>query len=152
MSSDPTDTYVHEKAVCWDPCWIGPKTWIGANVSIGRFSEVSHSTIGAGTRIQSGAKIYDATVSENVFIGPNVVICNVKRPKTDGTGIRDSVVVLDGAVIGAGSVIIPGVVIGEDAFVGAGSVVTRNVRPRTVVYGNPAQERGPWPPYGEQEP
>jgi maltose O-acetyltransferase len=41
--------------------------------------------------------------------------------------------------IGVGAILLPGVCIGEDAIVGAGSVVTRDVAPRTVVAGNPAE-------------
>ena len=41
--------------------------------------------------------------------------------------------------IGARSVILPGVQIGDECIVGTGSVVTKNVPPRCVVAGNPAQ-------------
>jgi maltose O-acetyltransferase len=40
--------------------------------------------------------------------------------------------------VGVGAILLPGVRIGDDAIVGAGSVVTRDVPPRTVVAGNPA--------------
>jgi len=36
-------------------------------------------------------------------------------------------------------VILPGVVIGDGAVIAAGSVVTSNVAPRTLVAGNPAK-------------
>ncbi len=51
-----------------------------------------------------------------------------------------------GAWIGARSIILKGVTIGAGSVVGMGSVVTRDVRPRTVVAGNPAvfiREIGP---------
>jgi UDP-2-acetamido-3-amino-2,3-dideoxy-glucuronate N-acetyltransferase len=44
--------------------------------------------------------------------------------------------------VGANSTIICGVRLGEYAFIGAGSVVTRNVAPYALVYGNPARPRG----------
>lgn len=44
-----------------------------------------------------------------------------------------------GAFIGLRSIILPGVTVGEDAVIGAGSVVTRDVKPRSVVAGNPAK-------------
>lgn len=47
-----------------------------------------------------------------------------------------------GAAIGAGSVIICGITIGEFALVGAGSVVTRDVPPYALVFGNPARQHG----------
>ena len=47
-----------------------------------------------------------------------------------------------GASIGANATVICGHTIGEYAFVGAGAVVTRDVPPRAVVYGNPARVRG----------
>jgi UDP-2-acetamido-3-amino-2,3-dideoxy-glucuronate N-acetyltransferase len=47
-----------------------------------------------------------------------------------------------GASIGANATIVCGNTIGEYAFVGAGSVVTKDVPPYAVVYGNPARVRG----------
>ena len=41
--------------------------------------------------------------------------------------------------VGGHSVILPGVVIGDGAVIAAGSVVTSNVAPRTLVAGNPAK-------------
>ena len=41
--------------------------------------------------------------------------------------------------IGCNVTILKGVTIGDNAIVGAGSVVTKNVRPNTVVVGNPAK-------------
>ena len=41
--------------------------------------------------------------------------------------------------IGARSVILPGLEIGDESIVGAGSVVTKDVPPRSIVAGNPAQ-------------
>jgi len=44
-----------------------------------------------------------------------------------------------GASIGSSATILAGVTIGEDAIVGAGAVVTKNVRPGTIVAGVPAR-------------
>ncbi|MBV9214310.1 MAG: N-acetyltransferase, partial [Actinobacteria bacterium] len=41
--------------------------------------------------------------------------------------------------VGGAATLLPGVEIGEEAFVGAGAVVTRDVPPRTLVVGVPAQ-------------
>ncbi len=41
--------------------------------------------------------------------------------------------------IGARSIILPGVRIGDESIVAAGAVVTRDVPPRSIVAGNPAQ-------------
>jgi maltose O-acetyltransferase len=46
------------------------------------------------------------------------------------------------AYVGAGSIVLPGVTIGEQAVIGAGSVVTRDVPPRSVAIGSPAEVVG----------
>ena len=38
--------------------------------------------------------------------------------------------------------IVCGITIGEFALIGAGSVVTRDVAPHALVFGNPARQRG----------
>jgi UDP-2-acetamido-3-amino-2,3-dideoxy-glucuronate N-acetyltransferase len=51
-------------------------------------------------------------------------------------------IVRRGATVGANATIICGTIIGEYALVGAGSVVTRDVPPYALVYGNPAVQQG----------
>lgn len=43
------------------------------------------------------------------------------------------------AFLGVRSMILPGIVVGESSIVGAQSVVTKNVKPNSVVVGNPAR-------------
>jgi UDP-2-acetamido-3-amino-2,3-dideoxy-glucuronate N-acetyltransferase len=47
-----------------------------------------------------------------------------------------------GATIGANATIVCGITIHEYAFIGAGSVVTSDVPPYHVIYGNPAVFKG----------
>ena len=44
-----------------------------------------------------------------------------------------------GAHLGAGSTVLQEVTIGREALVGIGSVVTRDVPPRVVAFGNPCR-------------
>lgn len=87
------------------------------------------------------------TIEDDVLIGSGVHIY-VNNHKYDGQGetIADNgyypsqpVVLKKGCWIGAAAIILPGVSIGENAVVGAGSIVTKSVKPRTVVAGNPAR-------------
>ena len=48
--------------------------------------------------------------------------------------------VKDNCMIGDSAMILPGVTIGPKAIVAAGAVVSKDVRPNTVVAGNPAKE------------
>ena len=114
---------------------------IGKNVSIGQGCFVaSNARIGDGCRIQNGVSIWDGVQLEpEVFVAPNVVFTNVKKPKAYKRGKFESTIVKRGATIGANATIICGVTIGEGATVGAGSVVTKDVPPNTMVWGVPAK-------------
>ena len=47
-----------------------------------------------------------------------------------------------GATVGANATIVCGSQLGEYAFIGAGSVVTKDVPPHALVFGNPARLQG----------
>jgi acetyltransferase-like isoleucine patch superfamily enzyme len=104
--------------------------------------------IGDCVKIQNNNSIYEGvTLEDGAFVATNVSFINDRYPRSinpDGTlktgkdWNREETIVRRGASIGAGSVIMCGVEIGEWAMVGAGSVVTKDVPPHTLVFGNPA--------------
>jgi galactoside O-acetyltransferase len=51
----------------------------------------------------------------------------------------------DDVWVGSGTVVLPGVTIGQGAVVGANSVVSKEVRPYTIVWGVPARFIGEVP-------
>jgi UDP-2-acetamido-3-amino-2,3-dideoxy-glucuronate N-acetyltransferase len=101
--------------------------------------------IGNGVKIQNNVSVYDDVIIEDdVFCGPSCVFTNVINPRAfiERKHEYRKTLVKKGASIGANATIICGVTIGEYALVGAGSVVTHDVPAYTLVYGNPARERG----------
>ncbi len=96
--------------------------------------------IGNNVKIQGFVFIPDGvTICDNVFLGPRVTFTNDKNPPSNHQG-WEKTWVEEGAVIGAGAIILPGVTIGKNAKVGAGAVVTKDVLANTIVVGNPAKE------------
>lgn len=123
----------------WQPTYIHSTAKIGAGSKICAFCDIGkYVVIGKNCNIQSHVTVSNkCKIGNNVFIGPNTSLLNDKH--MDGT--IEPVIVEDYVKIGGGVVVLPRVRIGERAIVGAGSVVTQNVQPLTVVFGNPAKVR-----------
>jgi acetyltransferase-like isoleucine patch superfamily enzyme len=127
-------------------CEIGDETKIGAFVEIQKNARVGkHCKISSHTFICEGV-----TIEDNVFIGHSVAFINDTYPRATTSGGHlqtesdwkvEKTVVKNGASIGSGCTILANVTIGENAIVGAGSVVTRDVPPSAIVFGNPARVR-----------
>jgi UDP-2-acetamido-3-amino-2,3-dideoxy-glucuronate N-acetyltransferase len=125
-------------------CEIGDETKIGAFVEIQK-----NATVGKRCKISSHTFICEGvTIEDNVFVGHSVAFINDTYPrstKADGQLQTETdwkvekTLVKRGASIGSGCTILANVTIGESAIVGAGSVVTRDVPPDSVAYGNPAR-------------
>lgn len=95
-------------------------------------------TVKCGVQLWNGVRLED-----DVFVGPNATFCNDIFPRSQRPPTQFlKTVVEKGASIGANATILPGVTIGTGAMVGAGAVVTADVRPFTVVTGNPARIAG----------
>lgn len=84
------------------------------------------------------------TIGDHVFIGPNVGIYTVTHallPDQRNAGVMRSlpVTICDNVWIGGNTVVMQGVTIGSGSVIGAGSVVTRNVPPGVIAFGNPCR-------------
>lgn len=97
--------------------------------------------IGDRVTVKSGVQIWNgAVIGDDVFIGPNATFSNDLFPRSKHYPENFlSIIIKNGASIGANATLLAGVTIGEKAFVGAGAVVTRDVPDRAVVAGNPAK-------------
>ena len=127
-------THVMGGACIGKGCSIGQNVYVGKNVRIG-----DH------VKVQNNVSVFEGvTLEDYVFCGPSVVFTNVFNPRSRISRKHEfrSTLVRQGATIGANATIICGHTIGEYAFVGAGSVVTNDVPPYALVYGNPAKIKG----------
>ena len=119
---------------------IGENCVLGQNVFVGR-----NVVIGNRVKIQNNVSVYEGVILEDeVFCGPSMVFTNVINPRSfiERKNEFKKTLVKRGATIGANATVVCGVTIGEYAFIGAGSVVTKDVPPFALVYGNPARIRG----------
>jgi UDP-2-acetamido-3-amino-2,3-dideoxy-glucuronate N-acetyltransferase len=131
----------------WRNVHVMPGAVIGKNCNIGEGSYIENNVrIGDGVTIKNNVAIWDnITIEDDVFIGPAVVFTNDYTPRAQNK-MRpedlDGTVIKKGATIGANTTIVCRLTINEYAFIGAGAVVTKDVPPYHVVYGNPAKFRG----------
>lgn len=127
---------------------IGPGCNIGQNVVIS-----PHVILGENVKVQNNVSIYTGVICEDdVFLGPSMVFTNVINPRS-AISRKDEykkTMVRKGASIGANATIICGIEIGKYAMIGAGAVVTKDVPPYTLVYGNPARQKGWVSEYGHK--
>lgn len=115
---------------------------IGDGFNIWNNSVVDYGcTLGCRVSVHSNVYIAQFTVIEdNVFLAPGVTVANDPHPGCPlSKKCMRGPVISRGAQIGANVTLLPFVTIGERAVIGAGSVVTKDVPPYTLAYGNPAR-------------
>jgi acetyltransferase-like isoleucine patch superfamily enzyme len=135
-------TFVWQNSVILKGARIGQNCNINANCFIE--NDVS---VGDNVTIKCGVQLWDGTtIEDNVFIGPNATFANDKYPRSKQypAGFL-KIRIRRGASIGANATILGGVTIGEGAMIGAASLVTKDVPPGELWYGNPAVSRGTAP-------
>lgn len=128
---------------------------IGDNLNIWNNSTIDYGCV-IGSRVKIHCNVYVAQftiIEDDVFMAPGVMVANDPHPVCPrclrGPTIKR------GARIGINVTLLPGITIGENSMIGAGSVVTRDIPPNMLAYGNPARPMRPVEevacPYAEAE-
>lgn len=108
-------------------CHICSDVFVGDNTCICNSLFEGETYIGTGTKIDNSVHVaHNLYVGKNAVITAHVIICGSARIE-DNAWIAPNVSILNKVTIGKG------------AKVGMGSVVTKNVAPGAIVYGNPAK-------------
>jgi len=141
-SSDVQSKKIGANTSFWQFVVVLKNARVGENVNVCSHCFIENDVvIGDNVTIKNGVYIWDGmTIEDDVFIGPNVTFTNDKYPINKNINYKIlKTLIKKGAVIGAGSVILPGVTIGENAFVAAGALVTKSVPDGMMAIGVPAK-------------
>jgi acetyltransferase-like isoleucine patch superfamily enzyme len=110
------------------------------------FSIWNNSCIDYGCKIGNGVRIHNnvyvaqfTTIEDDVFLAPGVMVANDPYPIC--AKCMRGPTLKKGCRIGVNVTLLPHITVGEGALIGAGSVVTRDVPPFMLAFGNPARAR-----------
>lgn len=134
------DVHIGFGSVLWAPrrltvdadTYIGRYCTIMCDGRIGRWVSIGNS-VGLVGRYDHDYKAIGRPVRRAPWIGD---------ADYRGPGRRLEVVIGDDVWVGFGAIILTGVTVGRGAIVAAGAVVTHDVKPYSIVAGNPARRVG----------
>ena len=101
-------------------------TVLKSNSKIGNFVETKKSNINQNSKVNHLSYIGDASIGKNSNIGAGTITCNFDGVKKSKTKISDNV------FIGSNSSLVAPINIEKESIVGAGSVITKNVKKKTL--------------------
>lgn len=113
---------------------IRPETVIEENARIGNFVEIKKSLIKKGAKINHLSYIGDSEIGEEANIGAGTITCNYDGYKKSKTKIGKKV------FIGSNTALIAPVNIGDGAVVGAGSIIVGDVKKDDLALTRSKQE------------
>ena len=105
---------------------IRPNTILKEGSKIGNFVEVKKSTVGKKSKVNHLSYIGDSEIGKSVNVGAGTITCNYDGIKKNKTKIKD------GVFIGSNSALIAPITINKKSIIGAGSVITRNVKEKSL--------------------
>ena len=112
---------------------LRPGTVLEEGSKIGNFVEVKKSTIGKKSKINHLSYIGDSELGKGVNVGAGTITCNYDGIKKSKTKIKDNV------FIGSNSSLVAPITINESSIIGAGSVITKDVRKKSLTLTRSSQ-------------
>ena len=105
---------------------IRPGTVLKEGSKVGNFVEIKKSVIGKKSKVNHLSYIGDSDIGKSVNIGAGTITCNYDGVKKSKTKIKDNV------FVGSNSSLVAPLLIEEGSVVGASSVITKNVRKKSL--------------------
>ena len=105
---------------------IRPNTILKEGSKVGNFVEIKKSTLGNKSKVNHLSYVGDAQIGRSVNIGAGTITCNYDGVNKNKTKIKDKV------FIGSNSSLVAPITINKDSIVGAGSVITKNVKKKSL--------------------
>jgi len=105
---------------------IRPGVHLLTGVKVGNFVEVKKSKVGKNSKINHLSYVGDSIIGKNANIGAGTITCNYDGKRKNKTKISD------GAFIGSNVSLVAPLKIGKKSTVGAGSVITKNVKDKSL--------------------
>ena len=105
---------------------IRPNTILKEGSKVGNFVEIKKSTLGNKSKVNHLSYVGDTQIGKSVNIGAGTITCNYDGVNKNKTKIKDKV------FIGSNSSLVAPITINKDSIVGAGSVITKNVRKKSL--------------------
>ena len=105
---------------------IRPSTILKEGSKIGNFVEIKKSILGNKSKVNHLSYVGDAQIGKSVNIGAGTITCNYDGVNKNKTKIKDKV------FIGSNSSLVAPVTLNEDSIIGAGSVITKNVKKKSL--------------------
>ena len=105
---------------------IRPGALLKEGSKVGNFVEIKKSTLGKKSKVNHLTYIGDTTIGKSVNVGAGTITCNYDGIKKNKTKIKDNV------FIGSNSSLVAPLTIEEGSLIGAGSVITKNVKKKSL--------------------
>ena len=105
---------------------LRPGTVLRSGSKVGNFVEVKKSIIGRNSKVNHLSYIGDSLLGKRVNIGAGTITCNYDGVKKSKTIIDDEV------FVGSNSSLVAPLTIEENSIIGAGSVITKNVKKKSL--------------------
>ena len=103
------------------------------NTKIGNFVETKKTSIDVNSKVNHLSYIGDASIGKNSNIGAGTITCNYDGVQKSKTNISDNV------FVGSNSSLVAPVNLEKGSVVGAGSVITKNVKKKSLAITRTSQ-------------